>query len=95
MQSSEDEKDDTLNGQGREKSRDIYTKQLPMVILPIYEQFFENTLCSETYDTVNNLYKIQQSNLKKTESNLQDMKDKNDQEIGLKENATVEDSRFK
>lgn len=66
-----------------------------MVILPVYEQFFETTLCSETYDTVSNLYKIQQSNLKKAESNLQDMKDKNDQEIGLKENATVEDSRFK
>lgn len=26
MQTSEDEKDDTLNGQGRQKSRDIYTK---------------------------------------------------------------------
>ena len=56
-----EETQDTMNNQSRVKSRDLYAQK--MNILGKLEQIFEQSLQADTYDTVDNLYKIQFSNL--------------------------------
>ena len=74
-----EETQDTMNNQSRVKSRDIYAQK--MNILGKLEQIFEQSLQADTYDTVDNLYKIQFSNLQKAHQSLTDQKIQGDQQI--------------
>ena len=71
---------DTLDGQSRLKSKELYLST-KMNLLEILENNFEQSLQGDFYSTVSNTYSIQLNNHKEVEARLNEQKGLNDREI--------------